>query len=143
MHIDSIKNGIVLDHIKAGKAMELYRVLELNKLECSVAVLMNVPSQKMGRKDMIKIAEDYEVDLGILGYIDPGITVNIIKDGELVEKKKLSLPEKLINVIICKNPRCITTVESALDQHFILKDRARGIYRCRFCDAERKSKALR
>jgi len=138
MHIDSIKNGIVLDHIKAGKAMELYRVLALNKLECSVAVLMNVPSQKMGRKDMIKIAEDYEVDLGILGYIDPGITVNIIRDGELVEKHTVDLPEKITGYLRCNNPRCITTTEQELQQVFKLANRETATYRCIYCEAEHK-----
>ncbi|MBQ4592350.1 MAG: aspartate carbamoyltransferase regulatory subunit [Clostridia bacterium] len=138
MHIDSIKNGIVLDHIKAGKAMELYRVLELNKLECSVAVLMNVPSQKMGRKDMIKIAEDYEVDLGILGYIDPGITVNIIRDGELVEKHTVDLPEKITGYLKCNNPRCITTTEQELQQVFKLANRETATYRCIYGEAEHK-----
>ena len=138
MHIDSIKNGIVLDHIKAGKAMELYRVLELNKLECSVAVLMNVPSQKMGRKDVIKIAEDYEVDLGILGYIDPGITVNIIRDGELVEKHTVDLPEKITGYLRCNNPRCITTTEQELQQVFKLANRETATYRCIYCEAEHK-----
>ncbi len=138
MHIDSIKNGIVLDHIKAGKAMELYRVLELNKLECSVAVLMNVPSQKMGRKDMIKIAEDYEVDLGILGYIDPGITVNIIRDGALVEKHTVDLPEKITGYLKCNNPRCITTTEQELQQVFKLANRETATYRCIYCEAEHK-----
>ena len=136
MHIDSIKNGIVLDHIKAGKAMELYRVLELNKLECSVAVLMNVPSQKMGRKDMIKIAEDYEVDLGILGYIDPGITVDVIRDSKLVEKRHVDLPETLHGVLRCKNPRCITSVEQELSQEFMLTDRENRVYRCIYCEAK-------
>ena len=138
MHIDSIKNGIVLDHIKAGKAMELYRVLALNKLECSVAVLMNVPSQKMGRKDMIKIAEDYEVDLGILGYIDPGITVNIIRDGELVEKHTVDLPDKITGYLKCNNPRCITTTEQELQQVFKLANRETATYRCIYCEAEHK-----
>ena len=118
MNIDSIHSGIVLDHIKAGRGMDVYRFLHLDELDCPVAYIRNVRSNALGRKD-------------------------IIKDGALVEKKKLSLPEHLINVIICKNPRCITTVEGALDQHFILKDRERGVYRCMFCDAERKSKALR
>ena len=143
MNIDSIHSGIVLDHIKASRGMDVYRLLHLDELDCPVAYIRNVRSNALGRKDIIKIDADIEVDLDVLGYIDPGITVNIIKDGELVEKKKLSLPEHLVNVIVCKNPRCITTVEGALDQHFILKDRARGVYRCMFCDAERKSKALR
>ena len=136
MHIDSIQNGIVLDHIKAGKAMELYRVLELNKLECSVAVLMNVPSRKMGCKDMIKIAEDYEVNLDILGYIDPGITVNIIKNGELTEKRSVDLPDQITGYLKCHNPRCITTTEQELTQVFKLANRATGTYRCLYCEAE-------
>ena len=138
MHIDSIKNGIVLDHIKAGKAMELYRVLELDKLECSVAILMNVPSTKMGHKDMLKISEDYEVDLGILGYIDPGITVNVIRDGELVEKHTVDLPEKITGYLKCHNPRCITTTEQELQQVFKLANRETGTYRCIYCEAEHK-----
>ena len=143
MNIDSTHSGIVLDHIKAGRGMDVYRLLKLNELDCPVAYIRNVRSGAIGKKDIIKIDSVIDVDLDVLGYIDPGITVNIIKDGKVAEKKKLSLPEHLINVIICKNPRCITTVEGALDQHFILKDRERGVYRCRFCDAERKSKALR
>ena len=143
MNIDSIHTGIVLDHIKAGRGMDVYRYLHLDELDCPVAYIRNVRSDALGRKDIIKIDADIAIDLDVLGYVDPGITVNIIRDGELVEKKKLSLPEKLTNVITCKNPRCITTVEGALDQVFLLKDRARGVYRCMFCDAERKSKALR
>ncbi|MDD6051781.1 MAG: aspartate carbamoyltransferase regulatory subunit [Clostridiales bacterium] len=143
MNIDSIHSGIVLDHIKAGRGMDVYRFLKLDELDCPVAYIRNVRSGVLGKKDIIKIDSVIDVDLDVLGYIDPGITVNIIKDGQVAEKKKLSLPEHLINVIICKNPRCVTTVEGALDQHFILKDRSRGIYRCMFCDAERKSKALR
>lgn len=138
MHIDSIKNGIVLDHIKAGRAMELYRVLELDKLECSVAVLMNVPSQKMGRKDMIKIDEDFEVNLDILGYIDPGITVDIIRDGELVEKRSVDLPEKITGYLKCNNPRCITTTEQELPQIFKLSNRETATYRCIYCEAKYK-----
>ena len=143
MKVDSIHTGIVLDHIKAGRGMDVYRYLHLDELDCPVAYIRNVRSNALGRKDIIKIDADIAIDLDVLGYVDPGITVNIIRDGELVEKKQLSLPEKLTNVITCKNPRCITTVEGALDQVFLLKDRARGVYRCMFCDAERKSKALR
>ena len=143
MIIGQLKDGIVLDHITAGKGMKIYEVLKLGRLDCSVAMIQNADSAKMGKKDIVKIGTLMDINLDVLGYIDPGITVNIIKDGLLVEKKKLSLPEHLVNVITCKNPRCITTVEGALDQHFILKDRERGVYRCRFCDAERKSKALR
>ncbi len=143
MNIDAIHSGIVLDHIRAGSGMDVYRFLHLDELDCPVAFIRNVRSGAIGKKDIIKIDSVIDVDLDVLGYIDPGITVNIIKDGKVAEKKKLSLPEKLINVITCKNPRCITTVEGALDQHFVLKDRAHGVYRCLFCDAERKSKALR
>jgi len=143
MNIDSIHTGIVLDHIKAGRGMDVYQKLHLDELDCPVAYIRNVRSEALGRKDIIKIDADIDVDLDVLGYLDPGITVNIIRDGQLVEKKKLSLPQKLVNIITCKNPRCITTVEGALDQVFLLKDRAHGVYRCMFCDAERKSKALR
>jgi len=143
MNIDSIHSGIVLDHITAGRGMDVYRYLKLDELDCPVAYIRNVRSNAMGRKDIIKIDADMSVDLDVLGYLDPGITVNIIREGQLVEKKKLSLPEHLVNVITCKNPRCITSVEGALDQHFLLKDRARGVYRCMYCDAERKSKAVK
>ena len=143
MIIGQIKDGIVLDHITAGRGMEIYNILKLSRLNCTVAMIENAESEKMGKKDIIKIGQVIDLNFDVLGYIDPGITVNIIKDGQVAEKKKLSLPEHLVNVIVCKNPRCITTVEGALDQHFLLKDRARGIYRCMFCDAERKSKALR
>ena len=143
MNIDAIHSGIVLDHITAGRGMDVYRYLKLDELDCTVAYIRNVRSNAMGRKDIIKIDADINVDLDVLGYLDPGITVNIISEGKLVEKKKLSLPERLVNVITCKNPRCITTVEGALDQHFVLKDRERGVYRCLFCDAERKSKAAK
>ena len=111
MRIDSIKNGIVIDHIAAGKAKEVYDALDLGKLDCQVAIIMNCRSNKMGKKDIVKIDNDFDVDLDVLGYIDPNITVSIIKNGETVEKKKLQLPEKIINVAKCKNPRCITSVD--------------------------------
>lgn len=139
MNIDSIKRGIVLDHIKAGRSMDIYKYLHLNDLECSVAIIKNVKSEAMGRKDIIKIDDDISIDLDVLGYIDPGITVNIIEDGQIVEKKHLALPQQLTNVIRCKNPRCITSVEPALDQIFRLADPERRVYRCMYCDAERKS----
>ena len=140
MNIDSIQRGIVLDHIRAGRSMDIYRYLHLDQLECSVAIIKNVKSNAMGRKDIIKIDEDIDIDLDVLGYIDPGITVNIIVDGVIAEKKKLQLPEKLTNVIICKNPRCITSVEPSLPQVFRLADRERRVYRCLYCDAERSKK---
>ncbi len=140
MNIDSIKRGIVLDHIKAGRSMDIYKLLHLDELECSVAIIKNVKSNAMGRKDIIKIDEEITIDLNVLGYIDPGITVNVIEDGVIVEKKHLELPERLTNVIRCKNPRCITSVEPGLDQIFRLADKSRQIYRCIYCDSERKAK---
>ena len=138
MHIDSIKNGLVLDHITAGKSMEIYRSLGLDELDCSVAIIKNVKSRKTGRKDIIKIDANIEIDLGVLGYLDPGITVNRISDGEIVEKMHLELPEKVVNILQCKNPRCITSVEPELDQVFKLANRATGEYRCLYCEAEHK-----
>ncbi len=137
MNIDSIKRGIVLDHIRAGRSMDLYKYLHLDELECSVAIIKNVKSNAMGRKDIIKIDEDISIDLDVLGYIDPGITVNIIEDGVIKEKKHLSLPERLTNIIHCKNPRCITSAEPALDHVFCLADREKGVYRCIYCDSKR------
>ena len=136
MNIDSIKRGIVLDHIRAGRSMDLYRYLHLDELECSVAIIKNVKSNAMGRKDIIKVDEDISIDLDVLGYIDPGITVNIIENGAVREKKHLSLPERLTNIIHCKNPRCITSVEPALDHVFVLSDREKGVYRCIYCDSK-------
>ncbi len=136
MNIDSIKRGIVLDHIRAGRSMDLYRYLRLDELECSVAIIKNVKSNAMGRKDIIKVDDDISIDLDVLGYIDPGITVNIIENGAVKEKKHLSLPEKLTNIIHCKNPRCITSVEPALDHVFVLSDREKGVYRCIYCDSK-------
>lgn len=136
MNIDSIKNGFVIDHIKAGKGMEIYRLLKLKNLGCSVAMIMNAQSNKMGKKDVIKIDADIKLDMHILGYVDPDITVNVIKDSVIVEKKKIELPEKLTDIIFCKNPRCITSCEQELSHEFVLADRARRIYRCIYCDAE-------
>ncbi len=138
MNIDSIVNGIVIDHITAGKAMELYSFLNLEELDCSVAIIKNVQSKLMGRKDIIKIDADYDVDLDVLGYIDPDATVNIIKDGKLIEKKKLLLPSVIKNVIKCKNPRCITTTEQELPHIFKLTDKENRIYRCIYCESKAK-----
>ena len=137
MNIDIIVNGIVLDHIKAGKSMEVYNSLGLDKLSCSVAIIKNVKSQKMGKKDIIKIDEDFEVNLDVLGYIDPGITVSIIKDGKRVEKLNLALPEKITNIEKCKNPRCITSIEQELDHIFYLADEKQRIYRCIYCESKK------
>jgi aspartate carbamoyltransferase regulatory subunit len=135
MKIDSIQNGIVLDHITAGKGMQIYYDLGLNKLDCSVAIIQRVKSDKMGNKDIIKVdKEGYDIDLDVIGYIDPNITVSIIKDGETVEKKKVALPKKLINIKKCKNPRCITAIEPGVDHIFRLTDPEKRIYRCIYCD---------
>ncbi len=136
MKIDSIQNGIVLDHIKSGDSMEIYRLLGLDKLDCSVAIIKNAKSTKMGRKDIIKIDAAIDLNLEVLGYVDPGITVDIIRDGVRVEKKHLQLPRRLTNVLHCKNPRCITTEETQLPSEFILTDPARRTYCCAYCDTE-------
>lgn len=139
MNIDSITNGIVLDHITAGKSMQIYQDLELDKLDCSVAIIKNVKSNKLGRKDIIKIDQDYSINLDVLGYIDPDITVSIIKDGETIEKKKVELPEQLMNILICKNPRCITTTEQGIDHIFKLANRAKRTYRCIYCEEDQQT----
>lgn len=140
MNIDSIANGYVLDHIRAGRSMDIYHYLKLDKLDCSVAIIKNVKSGKLGKKDIIKIDSLIDLDLDVLGYIDPGITVNVIRDGALVEKRPLRLPAKLVNVLRCKNPRCITSTEQELEQVFVLADAERRIYRCAYCEAESKNK---
>ena len=137
MKVDSIQNGIVLDHISAGKAFQVYHDLELDKLDCSIAILQNVTSNKMGRKDILKIDQEYDVNLDVVGYIDPDITVSIIKDGQTIEKKKVALPKKLINVKKCKNPRCITSVETDIPQIFVLTDEKNRVYRCIYCEADK------
>ena len=138
MIIDSIKNGIVIDHISAGKGMELYNILGLGELDCSVALLKNVVSTKHGRKDIIKIDGVMELDWDLVGFVDPNITVNIIRDGEQVEKRQLKLPETIRDVIRCKNPRCITSVEQELQQVFKLTDREKRVYRCMYCETQAK-----
>lgn len=138
MNIDSIQNGIVIDHITAGEGMRLYDLLGLDRLDCSVAIIKNVVSKKLGKKDIIKIDAAIPVDLDIIGYVDPGATVNIIRDGELVEKRSIDMPERLTNVIKCKNPRCITSAEQELDHVFRLVDREKKTYRCIYCEAKAK-----
>lgn len=132
--VDSIEKGIVLDHIKAGKSMEIYKALHLDELDCSVAIIKNVKSNKMGAKDIIKISDTIDLNLDVLGYIDPNITVNIIENGVRTEKKRLELPERIVNVARCNNPRCITSIEQELDHVFKLVDRENGVYRCIYCD---------
>ena len=135
LNISGIKEGVVLDHIQAEKSMEIYKYLGLGKLDCTVAIIKNARSSKMGRKDIIKIEGLLNsLDLDILGYIDHNITVNIIKDNKIVEKRELKLPKKLENVIHCKNPRCITSTEQELPHIFYLADPEKEVYRCQYCD---------
>ena len=135
LNISGIKEGVVLDHIQAGKSMEFYKYLGLGKMDCTVAIIKNARSSKMGRKDIIKIEGPLDsLDLDVLGYIDHTITVNIIRDERIVEKRCLSLPDRLVNVIHCKNPRCITSVEQELPHIFYLADKEKEVYRCQYCD---------
>ena len=136
MNIDSIHNGYVIDHITAGNAMKLYELLGLGEVDCPVAIIKNAVSSKKGKKDIIKIDAEIPIDLDVIGYVDPGVTVNVIQNGELVEKTSLDLPDMLINVLKCKNPRCITSVEQELDQKFVLTDREKKIYRCIYCETK-------
>ncbi|MDE7389496.1 MAG: aspartate carbamoyltransferase regulatory subunit, partial [Lachnospiraceae bacterium] len=135
MVIDSIQNGVVIDHISAGKSMDLYHFLNLDKLTCSVAIIKNVPSAKNGKKDIIKIDDLIDIDVDVLGYLDPGVSVNTIRNGEIVNKCHPTLPEKLVNVIKCKNPRCISQCEQELTHIFKLTDRENRIYRCLYCES--------
>lgn len=136
MHIDSIREGIVIDHITAGNAMRIYNLLGFDKLECSIAIIKNVASKKMGKKDIIKIDSNIEINLEALGYIDPGITIDVIRDSVLVDKRSVGLPEKLHGVLKCKNPRCITSCEQELEQIFTLTDKENRVYRCMYCEAK-------
>ena len=139
MKIDPIKNGIVIDHIEAGKGMAIFNFLNLADLDCTVALIKNVPSKKMGKKDIIKIDADIDLHTDVLGYIAPEVTVNVIKSGKTIEKRRLELPEKVKNVIKCKNPRCITSVEQGIDHVFKLVDKENRIYRCIYCESKAKN----
>ena len=135
LNVGKIEEGFVLDHIKAGKSLSIYEHLQLDKLECTVAIIKNARSNKMGKKDIIKVECPVDMlDLDILGFIDHNITVNIIKNGEIVDKKKLHLPKQIVNVIKCKNPRCITSIEQGLDHVFVLTDPEKEVYRCKYCE---------
>ncbi len=138
MIIGQIKDGIVLDHIAAGKGMILYNILGLDKLDCQVALIKNAESVKMGRKDIIKIDKVIDLNLDALGYVDPGVTVNIIKDGKLAKRQNIDIPERIENIIRCKNPRCITTVEQELPNIFVLTDKENRVYRCLYCESKAK-----
>lgn len=140
MNVDAIVNGIVIDHITAGKAMEIYYLLGLDKLNCHIAVIQNANSSKMGKKDIIKIDGNFKVNLDAIGYVDPYATITTIEDRKVVDKKKLGLPSRITNVIFCKNPRCITTTEQELDHVFNLTDKENRVYRCLYCEAKAERK---
>ena len=138
LNVGKIEEGFVLDHIQAGMAMSIYHHLQLDKLDCTVAIIKNARSDKMGKKDIIKIEGDLDIDLNVLGVLDHSITINIIKNAEIVEKHQLSLPETVTNIIKCKNPRCITSIEQELPHKFKLTDRKNRIYRCIYCESKFK-----
>ena len=138
MIIGQIKEGLVLDHITAGKAMDIYNVLKLGELDCTVALIKNADSAKQGKKDIIKIGTLLDLDLDVLGYLDPGITVNVIRDNQVAERRKLALPQRVVGVIKCKNPRCITSVEQEIVHEFKLTDANKKTYRCIYCEHEAK-----
>ena len=134
LNIDSVEKGLVIDHIKAGKAMEIYHYLNLDKMDCSVAIIKNAKSKKYGKKDIIKVENNIDMDLKVLGFIDPNITINVIDNSVIIEKINLELPQEVVNVVKCKNPRCITSVEQEIVHKFRLNDREKEIYRCVYCD---------
>jgi len=134
LKIDSVEKGLVIDHIQVGKAMEIYKYLNLDKLDCSVAIIKNVKSKKLGKKDIIKVENNINMDLTVLGFIDPNITINVIDNDKIIDKIKLELPSEVINVVKCKNPRCITSIEQEIEHKFKLTDKEKKIYRCVYCD---------
>ncbi len=136
MNIDSIVNGAVIDHITAGRGMRLYDLLHLEQVDCPVAIIKNVNSRKLGKKDIIKVDAAISLNFDVIGYVDPGVTVNIIRDGRLIEKKTIDKPERLVNVIRCRNPRCITSTEQEIDHIFKLTDRENNVYRCLYCETK-------
>lgn len=138
MLVNPTSEGIVLDHISAGNAMRIYEALRLDELECQVAIIKNCPSVKMGKKDILKINDIIDINFDVLGYIDPGITVNFIRDSKIYKRLRLELPERITGIIKCKNPRCITSVEQELPHIFRLTNRDKGIYRCIYCEAKAK-----
>ena len=135
LNVGTIQEGFVLDHIQAGKSMDIYKYLHLDQLDCCVAIIKNAKSNKMGKKDIMKIECPIDfIDMNVLGFIDHKITINIIKDSEIVEKKTLKLPKEIVNVVRCKNPRCITSIEQELEHVFVLTDSEKEIYRCKWCE---------
>lgn len=143
LNVGKLKEGVVLDHIPAGKSMDIYRDLNLNDLDCTVAIIKNASSNKMGKKDIIKIQCPVDqIDMDVLGFIDHKITVNVIENGNIVEKRKLFLPEKITNIIKCKNPRCITSIEQELPHVFLLTDEEMQVYRCKYCEEKYDTRSL-
>ncbi len=141
LNVGSLEEGFVLDHIQAGRSMDIYKYLHLDKLDCCVAIIKNASSKKMGKKDIMKIECPLDdIDLDVLAFIDHNITINIIKDSKVVDKKALRLPKKIVNVIRCKNPRCITSIEQGLDHEFILTDPESEVYRCKYCEEKYQNK---
>ncbi len=140
MNIDSIKNGYVIDHIEAGKGMKIYELLHLNELDCQVAIITNAKSKKTGKKDIIKIDKIIPINLDTLGFVDHNITINVVKENKIVEKKNLNLPKEIVDVAKCNNPRCITSIEKDLKHIFILTDEKNEIYRCKYCEMSLKQK---
>lgn len=141
LNVGSLEEGFVLDHIQAGRSMDIYKYLHLDKLDCCVAIIKNASSKKMGKKDIMKIECPLDdIDLDVLAFIDHNITINIIKDSKVVNKKALRLPKKIVNVIRCKNPRCITSIEQGLDHEFVLTDPETEVYRCKYCEEKYQNK---
>lgn len=140
LNIGGLHQGYVIDHIEAGGAMKIYDYLNLDRLDCSVAIIKNARSNKMGKKDIIKIEGNLDIDLNVLGVLDHNITINVIQDDHIVKKHKLSLPETVTGIIRCKNPRCITSIEQELPHRFKLTDRENGVYRCIYCESKFKEK---
>ena len=138
LNVGQLNEGVVLDHIEAGKSMSIYHHLKLNQLDCCVAIIKNARSNKMGKKDIIKISDAFEVNFDVLGYIDPEVTVCVIENGSVKSKHKVELPEKIVNIAKCKNPRCITSVEQEIDHVFKLTDREHQVYRCIYCESKLK-----
>ncbi len=140
LNIDSVEKGLVIDHIKAGKAMEIYHYLNLDKMDCSVAIIKNAKSKKFGKKDIIKVEDNIDMDLQVLGFIDPNITINVIDNSVIIDKINLELPQEVRNVVKCKNPRCITSIEQEIVHKFRLTDKEKKIYRCVYCDTAYEEK---
>jgi aspartate carbamoyltransferase regulatory subunit len=140
LNIDSVEKGLVIDHIKAGKAMEIYHYLNLDKMDCSVAIIKNAKSKKYGKKDIIKVENNIDMDLQVLGFIDPNITINVIDNSVIIDKINLELPQEVENVVKCKNPRCITSIEQEVVHKFRLTDKEKKIYRCVYCDTAYEEK---